>query len=108
MADGIDIFNTPDELVTHLVTSGFVENYFKKISFSTDRANFDDELCEFYLMISEQKDSIFSLYKEGGIDRARRYVSGLIYRNIHSTRSTIYYKYKRHLEKLVDISQYTE
>lgn len=93
------------EIVSELYQNGFIPNYFLQQSFSTDRANAEDEIQEIVLQLLEYGQKLEELYKDGGMNRCRKYISGLIYRQIHSKTSKLYYKYKRHVERVVSINE---
>lgn len=65
-----------------------------------DRINHDDIIQELWLMICEiQPYFICGLYNSGGINAVRRYVSGMIVRQMRSDRSTIFHKYTERIYK---------
>lgn len=65
-----------------------------------DRINHDDILQELWLMICEIKPYLLcGIYANGGINAVRRYVSGMIVRQMRSDRSTIFHKYTERVYK---------
>lgn len=84
------------QIIEELVATHFVENYTRQIGDSLDQQNLDDIVAELYLMICEIPESfITGIYNGCGINCFRRYISGLIVRQLRSTNSKIYRKYKR-------------
>ena len=90
---------TTQQIITELYKTHFVENYARKFCGEADMVNYEDIVQELYLLICETpKETIQAAYRKGGINAVRRYASGLITRQLRSTRSnTIYAKYTRHV-----------
>lgn len=92
-----------NEIISELYATRFVENYTRKIASGIDLAIFQDIIGEIYLKICELPEKVITeIYNGCGINCFRRYVSGLIYRQVKSSNSTIYWKYKVHeMRKIV-------
>lgn len=85
-----------NQILEELYNTEFVDKYIYKLSNSLDLALIDDIKGEIWVIICEIKeDRIISLYKQGGINKVRQFVSGIIYRQIRSKTSPIYKKYKK-------------
>lgn len=84
------------EIIEELYATHFVENYAKKLAGELDKPYLEDIIGDLYLMICEQSaETIKSIYNGCGINCFRRYISGLVYRQMRSTNSRIWRKYKR-------------
>lgn len=91
---------TQQQIITELYKSHFVERYARQYMGEADRINHDDIIQELWLMICEiQPYFICGLYTSGGINAVRRYVSGMIVRQMRSDRSTIFHKYTERVYK---------
>lgn len=93
-----------NEVIEYIYSTGLVPNYLKKIGFVNDFEDFEDILQELWLAICETKDETLEKLLNQGKEKdpyyaVRGYVSGLIYRQIRSKNSKIYYKYKKSKEK---------
>lgn len=85
---------TTQDILTELYNTHFVENYARKFCGVADMQYYDDIVQELYLLLCEKSDTIQAAYSKGGINAVRRYASGLITRQLRSTRSnSIYQKY---------------
>lgn len=83
-------------IVIELYNTHFVENFAFKYMGRADRLNMEDIVQELYLTICEaDHNKLCKAYLVGGINAVRRYVSGLIVRQMRSTNSRIYRKYTR-------------
>lgn len=91
-----------DEIITELESTGFVENYANKFCGQMDRVYFEDIVAELYLIICELPASLVEqIYNGCGIDCFRRYVSGVIIRQMRSTNSRVFRKYTGHVYREV-------
>lgn len=88
---------TTQQIITELYNTHFVENYARKFCGEADMVNYEDIIQELYLLICEKEEAITKAYKKGGINAVRRYASGLITRQLRSTRSSTYRKYTLHV-----------
>lgn len=84
------------DIINWLQSIGLVENYIKKLEYADiDQETLKDEMQEIWLYICElDQDKWDQLYYQGAT-AIKAYVSGLIYRHIHSNSSLIYTKYKK-------------
>ena len=85
-----------DDIIEWLQQIGLVDNYIKKLEYGDiDEETLQDIIQEIWLYICEIDQSKWdNLYYQGATS-IKAYISGLIYRHIHSNSSLIYYKYKR-------------
>lgn len=104
---------TRDELLQYIIDLQFVENYTKKLAYSNDFPIIDDEIQEIYLQLCEVRDEKWQeLLAQGtkgdAFKAVRGFISGLIYRNVRSMNSKLYYRLKRHGEReiLADSEQW--
>lgn len=102
-----------DEILQYVVDLQFVENYVKKLAYSNDWEMINDEIQEIWLQLCEVKEEKWQKLlgqgtKNDTFKAVRGFISGLIYRNIRSKNSKLYYKLKRHSERelLVDYAQW--
>ena len=98
---------TIQQIITELYNTHFVENYARKFCGEADMVNYEDIVQELYLKICEvPAATLQAAYAKGGINAVRRYVSGLITRQLRSTRSnTIYKKYTEKVYKEIPAGQ---
>lgn len=100
--------NDPDTILQWLYDRGLVQNYIKKLEYSTiDSETLDDEIQEVWLMLVEKKDYLKNLYDTQGITGLTATVAGIVHRQIHSNTSQIYKKYKQDYKTFVHISDQT-
>ena len=102
-----------DEILNYVLDLQFVENYTKKLAYSNDWAILDDEVQEIWLQLCEVTEEKWQKLlsqgtKKDSFKAVRGFISGLIYRNIRSKNSKLYYRLKRHSERemLVDSAQW--
>lgn len=98
--------NSREDILQYLWDIGLVNNYIKKLEYETiDEETLQDIIQEIWLMICElPEEKITSLYKNQGKTGLTAYMSGVIYRQIHSKTSPIYKKYKAQFKQMVHIS----
>lgn len=88
-----------DEILDELYKTGFVENYVKQLAKANDIEFLDDEKQEIWLIICKIPDKrIIELYN-GDINNVRKFVSGVIHRQMKSVTSSIHTKYRRHTDR---------
>lgn len=88
-----------DQIITELKRTKFVENYARRFAFGAEAVYFDDIVAELYMQICELPTSLMvQIYEGCGINCFRRYVSGLIIRQLRSKNSKIYKKYTLHVK----------
>ena len=85
-----------EQIINELYNTKFVENYCFQLATSDDKEDIEDIIQEIWLIISEiSEDRLINLYKKGkGINGVRRFVAGIISRQIRSTTSLIHKKYR--------------
>lgn len=89
--------STREAILVELYNTRFVENYARSFCGAVDMQHFDDIVQELYSIICEiPEDRLTKIYAKGGINSVRRYVSGIITRQLRSTSSTIFKKYTWH------------
>ena len=88
---------TRDEILVELYNTQFVENYAKKFVKGNDIENLEDEIQELYLIAAEiPEERLISMYRADGINGVRRFMAGVIHRQMNSTTSLIHSKYRKH------------
>lgn len=93
------------EIITELYRTRFVENYAFKIAGDIDRAFFEDIVGDLYLFICELPDEfVINLYNKCGINCFRKYVSGIIVKQLFSTNSKVYRQYKKNYGRTIPLS----
>lgn len=94
------------QIIMELYETNFVEKYARKIANDADRMFLDDIVAELYLYICEMPtDLITGIYNRCGINCFRRYISGVVFKQMRSQNSKIYWKYKRHAQRYIPASQ---
>lgn len=85
-----------EDIIEWLQHIGLVDNYIKKLEYGDiDPETLKDEIQEVWLYICEIPQSKWDeLYKQGATG-IKAYISGLIYKSIHSNSSLIWIKYKK-------------
>lgn len=85
-----------NDIISWLSYTQLIENYVKKLEYGDiDPETIQDEIQEIWLSICEiEQNKWDDLYRQGAT-AIKAYVSGLIYRQIHSNISKIYTKYKK-------------
>lgn len=95
-----------DSIITELYRSGFIEKDAPK--FVVCREYQEDIIAEIYLIVCEVSGrKLERLYKEGGMEKVKRYVAGIITRQLRSKRSRVYYKYVNHRQHEVPAEKMT-
>lgn len=85
-----------DDILNWLIYTGLVDNYIKKLEYADiPQETLEDEIQEVWLNICEIDQSKWDTLYIQGATAIKAYISGLIYRGIHSNSSRIYMKYKR-------------
>lgn len=75
---------------------GLVDNYIKKLEYdSVPPETVQDEIQDIWLEICELSQEKWDYLYQQSATAIKAYISGLIYRNIHSCTSKLYNKYKR-------------
>lgn len=88
---------TRDEILVELYNTQFVENYAKKFVKGNDIENLEDEIQELYLIAAEiPEERLINMYRADGINGVRRFMAGVIHRQMNSTTSLIHSKYRKH------------
>lgn len=97
--------NDPDTILNWLYNRGLVQNYIRKLEYDTiDEETLLDEIQEVWLYLIEKKDKLKELYDTQGITGLTAYVSGIIARQVHSSTSLVYNKYKRDYKRFIHLS----
>lgn len=87
-----------NDIIEELKATAFVENYARQFCGIADRVYFDDIVAELYLIICELPAKLVEqIYNGCGIDCFRRYVSGIVVKQMRSDNSRVYRKYTRHV-----------
>lgn len=92
-----------EDIIQWLIDSCFIENYILQLTDYND-TRVDDYIQEIYLCLLELPQERWDDLTFQGFGCIKSYVSGMIYRQLKSKNSPIYYKYKRTKEKEVNIS----
>lgn len=83
---------TKEEILKELYNTQFVENYTKRLL--KQQEFLEDAVGEIWLIVAElPEDKLQNLYNEGGINKVRQLISGIVSRQINSKNSKFYYKY---------------
>lgn len=85
-----------DDILEWLRYTGLVDNYVKKLEYENiDSETLADEIQDIWLSICEIEQSQWDKLYYQSATAIKAFVSGLIYRQIHSNYSKIYFKYKK-------------
>ena len=84
------------QIVAQLYRTQFVENYLKTFVRANDIEFIADEIQEIYLIVLQTDEQrLLQMYAKDGINGVRRFVSGVIYRQMNSTTSRIHSLYRK-------------
>lgn len=97
-----------DDILEWLRYTGLVDNYVKKLEYETiDSETLADEIQEIWLSICEIEQNQWDKLYYQSATSIKAFISGLIYRQIHSETSKIYNKYKKPYIYFKHISDYS-
>lgn len=97
---------TREYIINELLESQFIPNYIKKIADPSDIEFLEDAENDVWLIVlSIPEEKLKGIYN-GNLNNLRRFVSGIIHRQIKSTSSSYYRTYKRPL-KYIDSTPLT-
>lgn len=97
--------NKKETILQWLYDRGLVQNYIRKLEYETiDEETIQDEIQEVWLLLLEKQDKLKELYDNQGITGLTAYVSGVIARQVHSSTSALYKKYKKDYKVLIHLS----
>lgn len=86
---------TREKILLELNNTGFVERYVCQSL--VNRSYLEDKINDIWVIICEiPEDRLLNLYKEGGINKIRQFVSGIIFRQCHSKTSPMYKVYDKY------------
>ena len=97
-----------NEIIQYIHDLNFVDSYVRKLANSTHWPQIEDCIQEIYLQLLEvPQDKWDNLLSQGtktdSFKAVRGYISGVIYRNIKSLNSRLYYKLFKHNEREIPI-----
>lgn len=85
-----------NDILEWLQYIGLVDNYIKKLEYSDiDPETLKDEIQEIWLYICELDQETWDELYYQGATAIKAYISGIIYKAIHSNSSLIWFKYKK-------------
>ena len=80
-------------IINELIETNFVENYCRQ-KITNKEIPVEEAIQHIYLIICElEEEKLIQWYKEGGINKIRQVVSGIISRQLNSTNSEFFYTY---------------
>lgn len=80
-------------ILNELIATKFVENYCR-LKLTNKEIDIEEAIQHIYLIICEiEEEKLIQWYNEGGINKIRQVVSGIISRQLNSTNSEFYYTY---------------
>lgn len=83
---------TKEQCIEELIKTGFVENYCKKVSYN--KRDLKDIVQDIYIMVYDlPEEQVVDLFVQGGVNQLRKFVSGLIVRQLCSKNGKIRKKY---------------
>lgn len=84
---------TKNAIVKELYETNFVDRYVRKL-YTWNWENIDDIIQDIYVMVCELPDErLMDLYENGGINKVRQFITGIIHNQLKSCNSRLYYKY---------------
>lgn len=82
-----------EKILNELIETKFVENYCR-LKLTNKEIDIEEAIQHIYLIICEiDEEKLIQWYNEGGINKIRQVVSGIISRQLNSTNSEFYYTY---------------
>lgn len=84
-----------DDIIEWLIHTQFIDYYIIKL-IGNDDTSVDDVIQDIYLDILEMKQEDWDKLTRQGFAAIRAYISGMIYRQVRSSTSPTYYKYRRY------------
>ena len=93
-----------NEVLQYIFDLQFVQNYTRKLANSDDWDLIEDIIQDIFLQLCEVSEEKWqNLLNQGtkndSFKAVRGYVSGLVYRNVKSKNSKVYYHLKKHSER---------
>lgn len=80
-------------ILNELIETKFVENYCRQ-KLTNKEIDIEEAIQHIYLIICElEEEKLIQWYNEGGINKIRQVVSGIISRQLNSTNSEFFYTY---------------
>lgn len=92
---------TKNEIIKELYKTDFIFKYTRQLL--KQQELLDDAVAEIWLIVAElSEERLQQLYNEGGINKVRQLVSGIISRQMNSKNSRFYYTYiKKNTDNLI-------
>lgn len=82
-----------EKIIKELIETQFVENYCRQ-KLTNKEIEIEEAIQHIYLIICEiEEEKLINWYSEGGINKIRQVVSGIISRQLNSTNSEFFYTY---------------
>lgn len=92
----VSVMSNKTQILQELYNTQFVENYLKTFVRSNDIDFVQDEIQDIYLIVGEMdEERLKGFYDKGGINAVRRFVAGVIYRQMNSKTSKIHSLYRK-------------
>ena len=98
--------HTPESVKRELYESNFIPNYLRQLSHPTDEQFLSDLEQDIWVIVCSLSDEKLINIYNGNLNNLRRYVAGIIHRQLKSTSSSYYRTYKRPL-KYIDSTPLT-
>lgn len=92
------------DIIQYLIDSNFVPNYIKSLEWQENKSLLEDEIQEIWLIILEIPQEIWNKLYQQNPKSIKSYVSGLIYRQIKSYKSSLFKKYKQYEKTFINFS----
>lgn len=93
-----------EDIIDYIIYTELIPNYVRKLEYWNNN-DIDDMIQDIYLYLLEMPQDKWDKLYEQGKTAVMAYVSGVVYRSIHSANSPIYKKYKKKLKYEVKISE---
>jgi TRAP-type mannitol/chloroaromatic compound transport system substrate-binding protein len=83
-------------ILNELYNTGFIQNFTKSFAKQNDIDFLEDEIQDIFLIACEiPEHRLIAMYEDGGINAVRRFLSGVIHRQMNSTTSAIHNRYRK-------------
>ena len=92
------MYDKRQRILVELYDTQFIDNFTKTFCKANDVENLQDEIQEIYLIACEiPEERLYKMYEEDGINGVRRFLAGVIHRQMNSTTSMLHSKYRKRM-----------
>lgn len=91
-----------EDILDWLIKNQFIDFYVIKL-IGNDDTSVDDVIQDIYLSVCEMKQEDWDKLTKQGYGAIRAYISGMVYRQVCSSTSPSYYKYRRYNQNRISL-----